>query len=538
MNSVDLYNFPTVSKLFVDYCQSESFINKYFPNNIIIENKKLLSQKAENFPFRNELHIVLVNSMKSIDLSEKQTSNLEHLNTKQSLAVVTGQQVGFLGGPAYTIYKALSVIILSDKLNKNNDNLNFIPIFWVEDNDHDYVEASKISIYNDKYDILNFNSFINIENTSAVPVASRKFDDDIVGILDQIENALPQSLFKEEIVSFLKEIYKPGKSWNNVFIQFLNKIFADKGLLFIKASETLKSSVFQKLIFQELNNIGQSKASVEKVNNSLICDSYHIQAKVTDINLFLEYNGKRNKLNFHSDNNSISAGETVFSREELLDIADNHPEYFSPNALMRPLFQDFIIPNIAYIAGPGEIAYLSQTLELYKYFHIDMPSVLPRLGATILDKRISRILSSENLNPNYFYKSFQEIESQLSKILENEEIKSIITNLKNIVNSNYTDITNKIIEMDKSFDRTAGSSLHNVIKELDNLEKKTLSVQKKYNEVLFKKYYDVSQMLFPNNKLQERVFSVINFINLYGFKEFKEKIFSIDIENKTKHFYL
>lgn len=539
MTYFDFSKLPNTSTLLKDFCSSEIFIDKYFPGNTIINNANQLSDIAKSFKFRKELHSAIVESMKSIVINEEQLNNIALLEQKQSLSVVSGQQVGFLGGPAYTVYKALSAVLSAEKLKQQFPELDFVPIFWVEDNDHDIAEAAKISLYNDQYDIIEFSATGNNDSyKSSIPVSECCFDSSISDTLSEIFNILPQTIFKAEVQSMLTEIYQQDKKWNDAFIQFLNHFFAEKGLLFIKASETLKTGIFKNIIQFEIANIGTSKNAVETMNLKLIEDNYHIQAKISDINLFLMQNGQRNKINFNSFDRSFRVNEKIYTEDELFNLSELHPELFSPNVLLRPIFQDYILPNCEYIAGPGEIAYFSQMSELYKTFKIQMPAIITRTGATFFDKRVLRIIESENINPFYFFRNFSEIENQLSKLIEDQNSAEQFINLKDFIHSAYSEITAQIINMDKSFNRTADSSEHNIIKELENFEKKAISVQKKFNDVLFKKYHDVSQLIYPKNKLQERVFSVVNFINNFGIEEFKEKLNLINYKKANRHFFI
>lgn len=528
-----LYNYIELkgfSKLFTDFTECKNSVLNRFPgNNGLSVDNSLFDKLSSKLYNRDIIKQTIENSMQNIDLNSIQKLNLESIKSSNTFFVTTGQQVGFLAGPLYTVLKALSAVKIADDLKKIYPDKQFVPLFWIEDNDHDAKEAAKISIFDSSYKPI---EYCPLSNQSERTIVSELiYNNEIERIIIELSDLLPNSEHKEYLVDLLKSIYRDSKSWVNCFLELLNHIMSDFGLLYVSASELRKSGIWKNLIIQELSNQGYAKKLVEKADIELTKAEYYSQAKASDINLFYHIDNERHSIFIDKENFKIK--DEIISKERLLEIAYSHPERFSGKVLLRPVFQDYALPNIVYTGGPGEIAYLAQTRELYDFFEIPMPALMPRISATFVDKKTSKFLDKYNVDVLKLFRPFAEIEKILIDENRDFEIEAVFENSKNQIKNIYELLKKTAEQAEASLGRTSDGNLHKTLEMIDNLHKKTDSAMKKKNSDLFDKYRQANSLLYPSNKYQERCYSMINFVNQVGISEFRRILSKIDY--KTSH---
>ncbi len=528
-----LYNYIELkgfSKLFTDFTECKNSVLNRFPgNNGLSVDNSLFDNLSSKLYNRDIIKQTIENSMQNIELNSIQKLNLESIKSSNTFFVTTGQQVGFLAGPLYTVLKALSAVKIADDLEKTYPDKQFVPLFWIEDNDHDAKEAAKISIFDSSYKPIEFCPLS--DQSDRTIVSELIYNNEIERIIIELSDLLPNTEHKEYLVDLLKSIYKDSKSWVNCFLELLNHIMSDFGLLFVSASELRKSGIWKNLIIQELSNPGYAKKLVEKADIELTKAGYNSQAKASDINLFYHIDNERHSIFLDKENFKIK-DETI-GKERLLEIAYSHPERFSGKVLLRPVFQDYALPNAVYTGGPGEIAYLAQTRELYDFFEIPMPALMPRISATFVDKKTSKFLDKYNVDLLKLFRPFAEIEKILIDENRDFEIEAVFENSKNQIKNIYELLKKTAEQAEASLGRTSDGNLHKTLEMIDNLHKKTDSAMKKKNSDLFDKYRQANSLLYPSNKYQERCYSMINFVNQVGISEFKRILSKIDY--KTSH---
>ncbi len=512
------------SKLFTDFSECKnSALNRFPNNNGLGIDYSLFEKISSKFYNRDIIQQTIEISMKNIELNNIQKQNLESIKSSNTYFVTTGQQVGFLAGPLYTILKALSAIKIAEHLKNNYPDKHFVPLFWIEDNDHDAKEAAKVSIFDSSYKPIECCPLS--DQSDRTIVSELIYNNEINGIINDLIEVLPSSEHKEKIAELLRSVYQESKSWINCFLQLLNHFMSDFGLLFVSASELRKSGIWKNLIIKEISNPGYSKKLVENADIELTNSSYNSQAKASDINLFYHIDNERHSIFVDNDNFRIL--DETFSKEKLLEISNNYPDRFSAKVLLRPVFQDYALPNVVYTGGPGEIAYLAQTRELYDFFEIVMPALMPRISATFIDKKTSKFIDKNNLDILGLLRPFSEIEKVLIEENRDMEIEAVFENSKTQIKNIYELLKKTAEQAEASLSRTSDGNLHKTLEMIDNLHKKTDSAMKKKNSDLFDKYRQANSLLYPTNKYQERCYSMINFVNQLGISGFKSLLSKI-----------
>jgi bacillithiol biosynthesis cysteine-adding enzyme BshC len=476
--------------------------------------------------------------MSSLDLSENQTENIEKLKLTNSLTVTTGQQVGFLGGPIYTLLKIFSTVSLAEELNEKYPDLNFVPVFWLEDNDHDSHEASHIYCPDKSNNIQRFSCVSSSATTDKTMVSEKVFVDTISESIENVLSSLNETEFTSDVRDLLYKYYKTGNRWNDAFLGFLNEIAGETGILFIKASEIIKSGICKPLILKEITAKGATDTIILEANDLLTANGYHIQAKHSPVNLFYHADNIRQKIVPNDKFSSFKIGTDTVTYEELMKSAEEKPDKFSPNVLLRPVFQDYALPNSAYIGGPSEIGYISQTKELFDHFNVQMASYLSRHSATIIDRKSVRILEQNSVEPEYFLTPFSYIEYDLLNSLKDLDLEEKVEEQKSIIHIAFEEIARLALTADPTLAQSVKSAEAKSEQLTESIVKKLDSALKRNNEVTLSRYKYCSTMLFPMDTLQERIFTPLFFINQYGKSAFIDTIKKICNQNRDHHLFV
>jgi bacillithiol biosynthesis cysteine-adding enzyme BshC len=530
MEQIEFNKLKYFSSLFKDFINVKDFISNRFPSNNLIQNDSFFTSRInETFNKRIVLIDSIIQSMQIVELSTKQKYNLEQLKDKNTLAVVTGQQPGFLGGPLYTILKSISAIIKSNQLKEKYPYFNFIPLFWVEDNDHDLDESASAVIFDNNFLPINVKLDFDYEGIAAY----QKFDETISDKIDNIIEKMPRTDLGSVFLKELKQFYKPGNSWSDAFIAYNSYLTEKFGMLFVKSSDLSNSGIFKELIIEEITNPGKLKSLVEKVSLQLSENGYHIQANPSDINLFFHKKSLRHRIEFSE--NKYFIDEIELSKSDILEIAEQMSGNFSPKVLLRPVFQDYIIPTASYIGGPGEIAYLAQIKELYMNFNLTMPMVNIRHSVTFIDKSTKKGLDKFKQKTEYFMRDFSIIEMELASESIDEETERKFSNSSKSVKIIFNELIEHLNTIDPQIEKTAATSMNKIEEQIENLKKKTISFLKRQEEEKFNKFKRMSNFIYPRKIPQERVYSSANFIAQIGLDKFLAFLFQLKDQEPNCH---
>lgn len=535
--NIEFKNMPGISKLFLDFIEEKPEIMKRFPNNNIINDYEVLSQRANTFENRETLFNAFQSSMSYIKFTEKQKENMLKIKENNSLAIVSGQQVGYLGGPMYSLYKILTSIRVAFELNEKYEDLQFIPVFWLEDNDHDIQEAAEISILNNNGEFKSFSASEQSDHSGRTIVSEKTFNDSIYNEIEQIIAELPVTHNKEHFEDVLRDTYKSGKYWRESFIILLQRWFGEYGVLFICASCLRKSGLFKDLVIKELENAGYSEKLTLAANHQLDMNGYHIQAKASPVNLFFHNDIERFRIDITIDDKFLIEDREL-SKSELIEIAESQPELFSPKVLLRPIFQDALLPNVAYIAGPGETGYLAQTKEMFEFFNVDMPAILPRHSFTLYNQKIEKFLTKNEISTNEFFVEKQEIVNEFARKLIDKDTELLFEKSKNDITKIFEYLKVELKAVDNSLIQSTDAALTKNIQQIDVLMKKTTASLKRQKDETMKKISDISDYIYPKGNYQERYFSPINFMLYSGEKELIEILYKATENNANKHYFL
>lgn len=531
INSIDFY-----SNFYKKFLECDSFILNRFSNITILENEAYLKEKSKSFSSRERSLKIIKKSMLNLHLTASQIENLSAVEKNNTLFVTTGQQVGFLGGPLYTALKVATAISWAKRLNRKHKGINFVPLFWLEDNDHDTKEASEIYVF-DAYYNANFFS-CNQNFTSNKPISDLHFTAEISSIIEEVINCLPHSAEKQATAEFLRCIYKPMKSWSQAMLDFYQAIFGAEGLLFARSSECRESGAVMDLACVNFSNNSSTENLFEILNKSktiLQSAGYKVSINHDYFNYCKHTEGQRFSIKSTSNPNIFTINHVEFDYQEIVNDIRKHPENYSPKAVLRPIFQEFCFPSALYVLGPGELEYHSILKEAYQFFNVDFPPVASRAVACFLQPRYLEFLQDEGLPIDEFFKQMKDFEHFLSEMVEPDFSEQVFDESKNEIAGVFDKLNPILINAEPSLERTNEAYKHKTLELIDNLHKKYVSALKKKNADKITKLRKIRNMILPNEQLQERTISPINFINYYGMKNFT-KILNEIADNFVKDF--
>ncbi|HEY4613151.1 MAG TPA: bacillithiol biosynthesis cysteine-adding enzyme BshC [Bacteroidota bacterium] len=541
MNWLDYNELPTdntaFSSLFLDYVTDYQKVEQYYNGNFRDEKdwQRCLEWVSRRTIDRSAITQILSTQNRNFHCGVRTLANIDALLNDNTVAIVTGQQVGLFTGPLYTIYKTLTVLKLVEKLKAKYSDYNFVPVFWLEGEDHDYEEVSSIQFINSTNELAK----LEYQHQSKTPgknlgaVGTLEFDENIEPFFALLETALMQTEFKPKVLSLFRTAYQKGMTFNRAFVHLMNDLLEDSGLIFLDPNDPEVKKLLVPVFKKDLEEtpklcklvIDQS-AELEK--------NYHAQIKPKTVNVFLFHEGGRYLLEPREDGYSLKGTRKTLPKEYIQDVLTNSPHLLSPNVVLRPLCQDTLLPTAAYIGGPSEIAYFAQLKPLYEEFGIPEPIIYPRASATVLEEKVEKVLSRFQVEVSDLFRDTELIKQRVAEEISDVKVDEMFGGtLQAIENS-----TGSMKEGIQTIDPTLVGALENAKSKmkgaLDVLKEKTIAAQKRRHEVSLRQIDKAALYLYPNGNFQERELNIVYFLNKYGLEFVKWLYGELSIE-KFKH---
>jgi bacillithiol biosynthesis cysteine-adding enzyme BshC len=359
------------------------------------------------------------------------------------------------------------------------------------------------------------------------------FDDSINDVFTGLEANLRDTEFKGPLLENLKKIYSPGKSFKTSFRQLLHFLFDDYGLVLLDPQDKKIKELLKPVFRKELTDFREHTKQLVAVSAKLE-EVYFAQAKINPVNLFFSTDDGRYSIDPVDNDFRLKRKRKTFTKDELLELVENEPERFSPNVLLRPICQDYILPTAFYIGGPSEIAYFAQVTPLYEFFNIEVPVIYPRSSATLLEANIKKILDKYEVSVNDIFLGADELKKNVVDSLTGNKVDDIFTEAQSEMELTFDKLKEKLFELDKTIVDTSKKYREKIFNSLSELKGKAEQAQSQKFEVTLRQLDRACSLLFPNGILQERVINFIYYADKYG-DDFMEKIFDeLDID-KFEH---
>ncbi len=479
------------------------YINSFYNH----ENVKIQSEnKSKNFS--NEQREVLVKTIKKqyskIDISELTLKNINSLLESNTFCITSGHQLNLFTGPFMVILKIAQVINISKQLNSEIKNFNYVPVLWIASEDHDFDEISEVNLSqkNIKWEI----------NSNNKPVGEIEINN-IKDLLRNYKDLIIDYDFKEKLEEIVDNSYKDGDSLSMSTIKFINSLFSDHGLIIIDANKKELKNLFKPKLKNEIENFSckqNNSLQTSKLKKDFV--SYKPQVNPSEINFFKLTNKGRKRVRFNNQSFNVD-DENSYNKDEMLTLIDRSPELFSPNAIMRPLYQEVVLPNVCYVGGPNELKYWMQLKTYFDDNKVQFPILKLRNSAYIIDSKTSKKIKNSGIEIKYFVGELNELINY--KIENTSSMKVNFDSLRSNLSSQFDELRKVSLETDKSFVGALNAQEKKQKKGIDDLEKKLNKAEKKNYEAEIKLIRSIHSYLHPSNIDQERH---LNFGNFYSFK--------------------
>jgi bacillithiol biosynthesis cysteine-adding enzyme BshC len=479
--------------------------------------KKLIDKVLSKQKDRSTLIRVLTEQSKQHHCGIRTLANIDLLGNENTVAVVTGQQVGICSGPLYTIYKTVTAIKLAEQLSTQFPDYNFVPVFWVEKEDHDFEEINKLNVLNPAGEVQTIEYLFGGKpfERNPGPVGSIVIDSFIDNFFDRLQTQLQESEFKLPLFTALRGYYRSGATLGAAFVGLMNQVFEDSGLVFLDPGNVELKKILKPVFQKEI--AGLSKTSQMVVDTSAgLEEHYHAQIKAKSINLFMLHKGGRYLIEPRENDYSLKGTRQFFSKEELNSIVENSPELISPNVVLRPICQDAILPTIAYVGGPSEVAYFAQLKPVYEFFDVQMPVVYPRASVTIMEEKVKNILEKFQVDFTEIWSGIDPLLIRIAEQVSEVKVDVLFDLLHRRIHEAVAESRFGIQQIDPTLSGAIDSTLSRIESQLNVLKEKTQSAQQRRQEVTIKQIQKVAANIFPKSNFQEREFNVIYYMNKYG----------------------
>jgi len=425
------------------------------------------------------------------------------LSDSHTVAIVTGQQAGLFGGPAFCLYKALTAVKLADRVRREH-GVAAVPVFWVEAEDHDWDEVSSCSVLDAEYQRRTI-QLPTPAGAGHTPVGSIRLSDHINAAVDELQAALPPTEFTAEVIANLRKAYQSGRGMADAFARTMEWFLGDRGLIVFDCADPAAKPLAGPIFLQEIQHPGKTWQLAGHAGEQLAAHGYHAQVIGS---------GQDGAALFHLDGTrSAIPMETMASLEA--EVRAN-PGSFSPNVLLRPIVQDTLFPTVCYVSGPNELAYLGQLKTVYEHFGVPMPLFYPRLSTTILDSASAKFLAKHDLPIDALH---ARDESTLNRLLAQSLPASVDHALHEAdqeMERTMAALIAAVPAIDPTLEGAAKSTLGKLQHDLAALRGKIISAAKKRDETLRRQFFRAQAQAFPGGTPQERAIGAVSLLNRYG----------------------
>ncbi|MGA2739261.1 MAG: bacillithiol biosynthesis cysteine-adding enzyme BshC [Bryobacteraceae bacterium] len=491
---------PHTSNLFADFTYHPDRVRPFYPH--LPSDSGVLEAITREMHFPPERRAALVAALRQQNSDSPQ---LDLLAREGTVAVVTGQQVGLFSGPAYTVYKALTAVKLARSLAAQG--ISAVPIFWLATEDHDFAEVNHCWVFDAGHHPIKLEK--PHSPASSQPVGQFVLDAPPVA---ELRTALAGLPFGDEISALVEETYQPGRTMGEAFSALLKRLLAQYGLLHVDPMAPAMRELAAPAIRSALDAAPDLTAAVLDRNRALEAAGYHAQVHVEDQTslVFLLENGRRYTLRRYG-RDYLQNGRR-FSTEELMDRAAQ----LSPNALLRPVVQDSMLPTVAYIGGPAELAYLGQSAVIYSAILGRMPVALHRAGFTLLDQRSQKLMTRYGLSLADCAHGEDAVRERIAARLIPPAISGTLAQTKTSVEQAVDRLTRDLAGFDASLAAALGKNRQKMLYQLAKMERKIgrETMARDARAALDAAY--LSDLVYPERHLQERLYSILPFLAKHG----------------------
>lgn len=432
-----------------------------------------------------------------------------------AIVVTTGQQAGILTGPLYTVYKAITAVKLASALEPVLDR-PVAPLFWIASEDHDWNEVNHIHVVDGRNRLRR----IGMEADDAPPhsMARRVLTGDIEQIIDSLAEVTPDTDFSTELFTSIRDAYQPGRTVAEAFGDLAANFFGRFGLLLADAAHPVIKRRSAAILQRELDRSAEHGRALAEQTARLEARGYEAQVPVLEgaTNVFHEGEDGRERLLLADDGWTGRRSGRSFDAEAVQEQFEADPGRFSPNVFLRPIVEASLFPTVAYVAGPGELAYYAQIGCLYRAHDVDMPLIFPRFGVTLIESKVRKVLDKFDLETEDFRPPIQEIAARVLREEIPDEVDRALRGFRAALNEHADRLAEAAQGVDSTLRGPVYGARNTAHIELNELEKKIVKRLKAQDDIALRQLEKAKANLFPDGVAQERSLNVVPYLVRYG----------------------
>jgi bacillithiol biosynthesis cysteine-adding enzyme BshC len=496
------------SSLICDYLEESQHLKPFYNRFPNLDNfKTQIEEKAGSFSAQSRT--VLVSSLKAqyknFEISESTNQNIESLQQKNTFTITTGHQLNLFTGPMYFVYKIVSVLNLCKSLKATYPKCHFVPIYWMATEDHDFDE---INYFNYKGKKIQWSK----QASGAVGALVLEGLEEVYNVFSNQLNSISNA---EALKALFRTAYLEHQNLTDAMRFLVNALFSDYGLVILDGNDTHLKQAFTPFMEDELVN-QTSYQLVSETNQRLnkLPNNYKIQVNPREINLFYLKNDLRERIVEIDGIYKVFGTNITWKKSDILKELHDHPERFSPNVIMRPLYEEVVLPNLCYIGGGGELAYWLQLKSNFEAQKVPFPILLLRNSVVLVTQKQQEKLQKLNLSAADLFLNSNDLLSKVTHQIS--EVKIDFTLQKNHLETQFEALYKIAEQTDKSFKGAVAAQERKQTKGLEQLEKRLLKAQKRKLHGVLERVTELQKEVFPNQSLQERYANFSEFYMDYG----------------------
>ena len=508
------------------YIEETSVLKPFYKYPVTLDTfEKVMGDKRRENIDRSKLVEVLLRQHEGLNAPTNVQDNIEKLRSDHTFTIITAHQPSLFTGPLYYVFKIISAIKLTRQLKEKYPQNEFVPVFITSGEDHDFEEVNHLHL---------FNKTLTWESGQTGPVGNMQTES-LKPVLDKLRDILGGNDNAQAIFSLIEKTHTGKSQYARSAYELAHELFKKWGLVVLNTNDAQLKKLFVPIIKEEI--FGQvSQPLVEATFVELEKAGFPSQAMPREINFFYLKDNLRERIVFEKGQFKVLNTNLLFSKNEMEQEIEQHPERFSPNVIMRPIYQELILPNLAYVGGGGEIAYWLERKSQFEYFGINFPMLVRRDSALWIDSGNLKKMEKSNLQLEDLWKDtdllirgylaqFGDVEISLGK--EREALQSLFENL-----------AEKAKTADPNLEKMVLAEHAKAAKSLDLIETRLLRAEKQSHENAISQIRSLKEKLFPNNGLQERHDNFLPFYLKYGDGWFEMLMEGFDPLDKTLKVFL
>ena len=486
LHSVALRTTGQFPPLLLDYLDQKSDLDEFYSVYPGRDKAIRAVEQRENFDLdkRKTLVEVLTKQYESIT----DAPDFSILLDKNTFTVTTGHQLNIFTGPLYVIYKIVTTINLARTLKETYPDYNFVPVYWMASEDHDFAEIASFNLFGKKYEWSG-------EHSGAVGRLDPQE-------LETVLNALPES------VPLFEKAYLENKTLTAAARCYMHDLFGAEGLVTIDADDAALKRHFLPVIEDDLFNQNSSRL-VEESTRRLEKLGYHTPVHAREINLFYLTDGLRERIIRQENTFNVLNTKLEFTDEEMRREMNEHPERFSPNVVLRPLYEEIILPNLAYIGGPSEVPYWLQLKGVFDHFGVPFPMLIPRNFALYVKAASRHRMEKLGLSYEDIFKEKHQLKRDLVERISEHSLSLDLE--KYAFAEVLAKVANKALDVDVTMEKAVLAERARLFNSLEKLEKRIRRAEERKHEIEIGQLQNVLDTFFPNGSAQERHDNFLNF---------------------------